>query len=153
MEPEELNVISANITIVSSIVAIAAVSICSILTAVITQRGARKSKQTELIFHEMVTAYYNSIEAFDAFSYSYDLEYSDNLAAPLARALLFASEDTRKLLSEYAQMITAESVRRRVFPSSEPISEKEDMRKVSVAMKMSACRQKLLDSMQKDLRE
>ncbi len=49
MENELVNAISINTTIIASVVSIAAVSICSVLSAFISQRGARKAKQAELI--------------------------------------------------------------------------------------------------------
>ena len=68
MENNLLNTFSLTVTIVSSVVAIAAVSICSILSAYISQRGARKAKQTELLFQEMVTADYDYRRASGEFS-------------------------------------------------------------------------------------
>lgn len=65
-----LNDFSVLVTVVSSLVAIAAVSICAILTAVITQRGARKLKKSEMLFREMVTAYYDFLRAVDDFTNS-----------------------------------------------------------------------------------
>lgn len=59
METELLNMLSINTTIIASIVSIAAVSICSVISAFITQHGVKKAKQAELLLQEMTTAYYD----------------------------------------------------------------------------------------------
>lgn len=153
MENNLLNAFSVNVTIISSVVAIAAVSICSILTAVITQHGTRKAKQTELIFHEMTTAYYGFIKHCDDFSRNFDLSLSDKLSDSYARSLMFASKETQELLTQYAQTLAAESVDRKQNADIKKISEEEVRRSLMVSAKLASCRKALLAAMQKDLRK
>lgn len=97
-----LNDFSVLVTVVSSLVAIAAVSICAILTAVITQRGARKLKKSEMLFREMVTAYYDFLRAVDDFTNSVDQQTVTAISETSARAMLFASPETQELIAKYA---------------------------------------------------
>ena len=97
-----LNEFSALVTVVSSLVAIAAVSICAILTAIITQRGARKLKKSELLFRETVTAYYDFLRAVDDFTNSVNQKSVTDISETSARAMLFASPKTQELIAKYA---------------------------------------------------
>lgn len=160
MENEFLNALSVNVTIVSSLVAIAAVSICSILTAVITQRGARKAKQSELIFHEMVMAYYSFINACDSFAKADFKEVpirtadeSAHLTEAYTRSLLFASKETSELLTKYVQMITESSIRGSYLASKGNLSDEEMRKEMSATLRKRECRASLIRSMQNDLRK
>lgn len=98
METDLLNSFSITITIVSSVVAIAAVSICSILSSIFNQRGARKVKQTELLFKEMTAAYYEYLAVCTKLI---DVDNPDDmlrLANAASKASLFASSKTQDLI-------------------------------------------------------
>ena len=106
MENNLLNTFSLTVTIVSSVVAIAAVSICSILSAYISQRGARKAKQTELLFQEMVTAYYDYLRASGEFSDLYNQEQITRYSDAFDRVCLFASKKTKAVLLQHKEAVT-----------------------------------------------
>ena len=106
MENNLLNTFSLTVTIVSSVVAIAAVSICSILSAYISQRGARKAKQTELLFQEMVAAYYDYLRASGEFSDPYSQEQITRYSDAFDRVCLFASKKTKSILCQHKEAAT-----------------------------------------------
>lgn len=143
MKTDLLNLLSAQVTIISSLVAIAAVSICTIISAVITQRGAKKAKQTELIFHEMVMAYYDFLRACDEFSDTNAPEQISRFSDASMRALLFSSPDTQDLIARYGNSVT------RVLKAKE--SGDPDILKI--AKDTGTIKGLLLKSMQKDLRK
>ena len=100
-----LNDFSTLVTVISSIVAIAAVSVCAILTAVITQRGARKAKHSELIFQEKVSAYYEFLKAADEFTSRHNISEITRFSETSARVMLFASKQTQKQMKSYSDKI------------------------------------------------
>lgn len=133
---------SAYIAVVSSVVAIISVTLCSVLTAIITQRGTRKAKKSELIFHEMVTAYYDFLRAFDEFSDYDDLEQLTRCGNASARALLFASDNTKRLIAEYGMQATQCL---RAKKTGGPVLELAEI--------SGTTRGKLIEAMQVDLRK
>ena len=129
MENELVSILSVQVSIIASVVSIIAVTICSVISAVITQRGAKSTKQTELIFHEMITAYYDLLRAGGEFAYT--------------RALLFATPKTKELIQEYRDSITKISVLKLNPPEDfmEQVRQHEDLST------------DLVNAMQKDLRK
>ena len=110
MENELISTLSVHVSIIASIVSIIAVTTCSIISALITQRGAKTTKQTELIFHEMVTAYYDLLRIGGEFSDVTSQEQVSKFTDAYTRALLFATPKTKKLIHEYRDSITKLSV-------------------------------------------
>lgn len=143
MEENFLSAFSAQVTIISSLVAVAAVTICSVLTTMLTQRGARKTKQSELIFHEMVSACYDYLEASEQFS---DLLNKSQITAytlAFHRVSLFASPKTLDLLEKHREsIISTLSAKALPWEEVQPLAEQS-----------SKIRGKLLQSMQEDLRK
>lgn len=92
MENELVSILSVQVSIIASVVSIIAVTICSVISAVITQRGAKSTKQTELIFHEMITAYYDLLRAGGEFSDVTSQEQVTRFTDAYTRALLFATQ-------------------------------------------------------------
>lgn len=147
MENELLNTMSQYTTIISSVVSIAVVSICAILSAVVTQIGLRKAKHSELTFQEKVQAYYDFIVAYDKFLENGDPFPSCELSNTNAKALLFSSKRTEKLIFLYSASVTdiVASKGLKQGPSDEV-----DTQKLS---ELSDIRKKLLRSMKRDLRK
>lgn len=143
MENELLNALSVHVSIISSVVAISAVSICTIISSVITQRGAKRAKQTELIFYEMVQAYYDFLQACEEFSDPNDIEQILRFSNASTRALLFSSSDTQDLISRYGNSVT------QVLKAKE----NSDPEILKIAKDSGTIRGLLLKSMQKDLRK
>lgn len=143
MENELVNVLSTQITIIAAVVSIAAVSICSILSAFITQRGARKAKQTELILQETISAYYELLKIGGEFSDVFNQQQATRLMAAYTKALLFASPGTAALIRSYEESIARISAIKLNPPPdfSKLLSEHEEIT------------EKLVISMQKDLRK
>ena len=110
MGNELVSALSVQVSIIASVVSIIAVTICSVISAVITQRGAKNTKQTELIFHEMITAYYDLLRAGGEFSDVTNKEQVTRFIDAYTRALLFASPKTKELIQEYRDSITKISV-------------------------------------------
>mgnify|MGYP003202279623 FL=1 len=110
MENELVSILSVQVSIIASVVSIIAVTICSVISAVITQRGAKSTKQTELIFHEMITAYYDLLRAGGEFSDVTSQEQVTRFTDAYTRALLFATPKTKELIQEYRDSITKISV-------------------------------------------
>ena len=137
-----LNDFSTLVTVVSSIVAIAAVSVCAILTAVITQRGARKAKHSELVFHEKVSAYYDFLKAADEFTNRYNIAEITRFSETSARVMLFASKKTQKQMKSYSDKIM------------ESLIAKDDNASnlMELAQEVGQEKGKLIQSMQKDLK-
>lgn len=84
------------ITVISSIVAIAAVTICSLVTAIINQRGAKNIKHTELLFHEKVQTYYDFFEIVNQPTLK-----SVDYATIFYKALMLSSPKTQQVLRDY----------------------------------------------------
>ena len=106
METELLNMLSINTTIIASIVSIAAVSICSVISAFITQHGVKKAKQAELLLQEMTTAYYDLLRLGGEFSDINNQNQISEFTDAYTRALLFASTKTQSLIYAYRDSIT-----------------------------------------------
>ena len=100
-----MNEFSVFITVISSIIAITAVTLCSILSSYISQHGAKKVKQLELIFHEMVSAYYDYLKASDCFSDPHDIYQITVYSNAFDHAALFASPKTHALMTEHKQLV------------------------------------------------
>lgn len=143
MENNLLNAFSLTVTIVSSVVAIAAVSICSILSAYISQRGVRKAKQTELLFQEMVTAYYDYLRASGEFSDPYNQEQITRYSDAFDRVCLFASKGTKDVLLQHKNAVTKTLLAKN--------GDRETLD--SLAKQTSKILDSLLCCMQKDLRK
>lgn len=105
MNNETISTLTSNLTIMSSIIAIASVTICALLTSIITQRGARKTKQIELIFQEKIEAYYEFLYVSDHFDNLMDRDQTMKMANTSTKALLFASSDTEFLINQYTSSI------------------------------------------------
>ena len=143
MDNNFLSAFSFWVALISSLVAITVVTICSVLTAVISQRGARKVKQTELFFHEMVSAYHDYLMVSSSFSNLYDTAQISEFTNAYDRAMLFASKNTKQfILSDYKLLV-------KILNAKDKHS--EDLN--SLALEASVIREKLLESMQKDLRK
>lgn len=143
MENELVSALSVHVSIIASVVSIIAVTICSIISAVITQRGSKNTKQTELIFHEMITAYYDLLRAGGEFSDVTSQEQITRFTDAYTRALLFATPKTKKLIQEYRDSVTKISLLKLNPPEDfmDQIRQHEDL---------SA---DLVRAMQKDLRK
>lgn len=139
-----LNDFSVLVTVVSSLVAIAAVSICAILTAVITQRGARKLKKSEMLFREMVTAYYDFLRAVDDFTNSVNQQTVTAISETSARAMLFASPETQELIAKYASATQA-------MVAANLMGDKD--KALELSKPSGEFKADLLKSMQKDLKK
>lgn len=147
MENELLNTMSQYTTIISSVVSIAVVSICAILSAVVTQIGLRKAKHSELTFQEKIQAYYDFIVTYDKYLESGEPFPSHELSNTNAKALLFSSKRTEKLIFLYSASVTDMVVNKTFKHSS---SNGSDTQKLS---ELSDIRKKLLRSMKRDLRK
>lgn len=143
MENELVSILSVQVSIIASVVSIIAVTICSVISAVITQRGAKSTKQTELIFHEMITAYYDLLRAGGEFSDVTSQEQVTRFTDAYTRALLFATPKTKELIQEYRDRITKISVLKLNPPEDfmEQVRQHEDLST------------DLVNAMQKDLRK
>ena len=143
MENELVSILSVQVSIIASVVSIIAVTICSVISAVITQRGAKSTKQTELIFHEMITAYYDLLRAGGEFSDVTSQEQVTRFTDAYTRALLFATPKTKELIQEYRDSITKISVLKLNPPEDfmEQVRQHEDLST------------DLANAMQKDLRK
>lgn len=143
MENEVMNAFSVHVTIIASIVSIAAVSLCSILSAFITQHGTRKAKQTELILQEMISAYYELLKVGGEFSDVFSQQQVTKFMDAYTKALLFASPGTAELIHSYRNSITKISTMKlELSPDlSKLLSEHEKIT------------ESLVISMQKDLRK
>lgn len=143
MENELVNAISINTTIIASVVSIAAVSICSVLSAFITQRGARKAKQAELILQETISAYYELLKVGGEFSDTFNQQQVTRFMDAYTKALLFASPGSAELIRSYKDSITLISTMKLNPPPnfSKLLSEYEEIT------------ENLVISMQKDLRK
>lgn len=143
MENELVNAISINTTIIASVVSIAAVSICSVLSAFITQRGARKAKQAELILQETISAYYELLKVGGEFSDAFNQQQVTRFMDAYTKAFLFASPKSAELIRSYKDSITLISTMKLNPPSnfSKLLSEYEEIT------------ENLVISMQKDLRK
>ena len=138
MENELVNAISINTTIIAS-----AVSICSVLSAFITQRGARKAKQAELILQETISAYYELLKVGGEFSDAFNQQQVTRFMDAYTKALLFASPGSAELIRSYKDSITLISTMKLNPPPnfSKLLSEYEEIT------------ENLVISMQKDLRK
>ena len=143
MENELVSILSVQVSIIASVVSIIAVTICSVISAVITQRGAKSTKQTELIFHEMITAYYDLLRAGGEFSDVTSQEQVTRFTDAYTRVLLFATPKTKELIQEYRDSITKISVLKLNPPEDfmEQVRQHEDLST------------DLVNAMQKDLRK
>ena len=143
MGNELVSALSVQVSIIASVVSIIAVTICSVISAVITQRGAKNTKQTELIFHEMITAYYDLLRAGGEFSDVTNKEQVTRFIDAYTRALLFASPKTKELIQEYRDSITKISVLKLKPPEDfmDQVRQHEDLST------------DLANAMQKDLRK
>lgn len=143
MGNELVSALSVQVSIIASVVSIIAVTICSVISAVITQQGAKNTKQTELIFHEMITAYYDLLHAGGEFSDVTNKEQVTRFIDAYTRALLFASPKTKELIQEYRDSITKISVLKLKPPEDfmDQVRQHEDLST------------KLVQAMQKDLRK
>lgn len=94
------------VSVISAIIGIAAVTICSMLTAIITQHWTRKTRQFELFFEARSSAYYNFLCACEKYSDIDDLTQIYSLYEASARALLFASPATQKWIVKYQESQT-----------------------------------------------
>lgn len=143
MENELVSILSVQVSIIASVVSIIAVTICSVISAVITQRGAKSTKQTELIFHEMITAYYDLLRAGGELSDVTSQEQVTRFTDAYTRALLFATPKTKELIQEYRDSITKISVLKLNPPEDfmEQVRQHEDLST------------DLVNAMQKDLRK
>ena len=143
MENELVSILSVQVSIIASVVSIIAVTICSVISAVITQRGAKSTKQTELIFHEIITAYYDLLRAGGEFSDVTSQEQVTRFTDAYTRALLFATPKTKELIQEYRDSITKISVLKLNPPEDfmEQVRQHEDLST------------DLVNAMQKDLRK
>ena len=143
MENELVSILSVQVSIIASVVSIIAVTICSVISAVITQRGAKSTKQTELIFHEMITAYYDLLRAGGEFSDVTSQEQVTRFTDAYTRALLFATPKTKELIQEYRDSITKISVLKLNPPEDfmEQVRQHEDLST------------DLVNAMQKDFRK
>lgn len=138
-----LNDFSTLVTVVSSIVAIAAVSLCAILTAIITQRGARKAKHSELFFHEMVNAYYDFLKASGEISSRYNLAEISRFSETSAKVMLFASEETQRQMKVYSDKIMETLIAK---DHNSPFLS-------TLALEVGQEKGKLIQTMQKDLKK
>lgn len=136
-----LNNFTTLVTVVSSIVAIAAVSICAILTAIITQRGIRKTKHSEMLFRETVKAYYDYLRAIERLINQVDLETLTKFSEASTRAMLFASEETKEHIAQYS--LTIQSVTS-AYHAYKPISQE-------TISQLGNLKGQLIKSMQNDL--
>lgn len=143
MEENWINEFATNVTIISSIVAIAAVSVCSILSALINQIGAKKSKQSELLFHEMISAYYDYLRASGEFSDVQDLVQITRYQDAFTRASLFASKTTKSILNQHKEDVTRTLIAKSC----------KDKKLYELATQSSKTEEALVRSMQKDLRK
>lgn len=142
---EILDEFSAFITVVSSIIAIAAVTICSILSAYISQRGAIKAKLSELLFQEMTSAYYDYLKSSGDFSDLHDINQITAYSNAFNRAFLFGSKKTQALLKEHKQSMI------KVLMAKEKISTGALLDDLS--LKCEDVQFKLVLSMRKDLKK
>ena len=138
MENELVNAISINTTIIASVVSIAAV-----FSAFITQRGARKAKQAELILQETISAYYELLKVGGEFSDAFNQQQVTRFMDAYTKALLFASPGSAELIRSYKDSITLISTMKLNPPPnfSKLLSEYEEIT------------ENLVISMQKDLRK
>ena len=133
----------SNINVFSASASITAVTICTMLTAVISQRGAKKVKQTELLFNEMVAAYHDYLVASSSFSSLCDTAQITDFSNAYERAMLFASKETKELIRADYRLLVRMLKAKKEYP--------EDLN--DLTLEASVIRDKLLESMQKDLRK
>lgn len=143
MENELISTLSVHVSIIASVVSIVAVTICSIISAIITQHGSKKTKQTELIFREMITAYYDLLRVGGEFSDVTNTDQVTQFTDAYTRALLFATPRTKQLIHEYRDSITKISV----IKLDPPSNFKELIHQHEVLADA------LVESMQRDLRK
>lgn len=132
------------ITVVSSIIAIAAVTLCSILSSYISQRGARKIKQLELIFHEKVSAYYDYLKASETFSNPHDIYQITTYLNAFDRASLFASSETYALMENHKNLVTKTLIAKD-SQSHKAVNE--------LALETSRIQAELVQSMRRDIKK
>ncbi len=131
------------VTVVSSLVAIAAVSVCTILSAIVTQRGARKAKQSELLFHEMTNAYYDFLRAAEKLISGTGFSALSEFSEASTRAMLFASPETQELIAKYGEAIHEMKV----------ANQRKSSNTLELARDVGFIRKDLVKAMQKDLRQ
>ena len=137
---------SSSITIVSSVVAIAAVSICTIISSVINQIGAKKVQQTELFFHQRSAAYTDLIEMCNSNINVFNPDHLELVTKASARALLFASARTRKIINDYTNQLVKTH-----YAITQSEHSADDIERLSDTL--SSLEEDLIVSMQKDLRK
>ena len=139
-----LNDFSAFVTVISSLIAIAAVTLCSILSSYISQRGAKKTKQLELIFHEKISAYYDYLKTSSTFSDPYNTYQITVYMNAFDRASLFASLETYALMENHRELVTKTLIAK-INQSIEATNK--------LALETSKIQAKLVHSMRKDIRK
>ena len=146
-----LNALSANVTIISSVVAIASVTICAIAVALINQHGIRKAKHSELLFQEKCQAYYDYLLVSSHYDNLLDSKLSREYSDATARALLFASEHTQDMIAKHGKKMYAYlKLLGRTAANGEE-DNKLTEKQVSAAIELSDAKANLIKAMQNDL--
>ena len=139
---EFLDAFTSSVSFAASIVSIGAVTICSMLTAYISQRGARRVKQTELVFSEMTSSYYAYLTASSELTRLSDQAQLSAYIDAYGRSMLFASKKTAGLLELHKAAI---------FDMLEADAGSTDAERY--AIQAGNLRKLLTASMQKDLKK
>lgn len=96
------------ITAIAALVTAIAAIIAPVITAIISQRGARKLKSIELFYTSKSEAYTQFLSAATHHfltSFNYDDAYA--LLNTSAAVLLYSSEDTQEKVNEYCRALVA----------------------------------------------
>lgn len=141
MDQNAVSSITFYAAIISALVSVASVALGSILSAWINQRGAKKVKQTELFFHEKVTAYYDFLSASDRYLDS--AEELITFSELSTKALLFSSERTQNLIGQYGEAIN----------NTLRLNNSGDTRAINWATNVGKIKAQLIKAMQKELSE
>ena len=136
MFTEISDTLSSNLTIISSIIAISSVTICTIFSSIFTQLGMRKNKHAELIFREKIVAYYDFLSACDQLYKGINGESMLQLSNTSTKAMLFASRKTQILIVDYAALMM----------------QSQESEKIST-LDAAKLREQLIYAMQKDLKK
>lgn len=134
---------ATSMPLISAAAGVAAVSICTIISALISALSAKNIKKSEQLFREMVAAYYDFLRICEELSDLHNLDQLRRYGNASTRALLFASRRTRNLIREYGQSVSA------VLRATELNSPEV----FKIAQSSSELREKLVQAMKRDLKK
>lgn len=124
-------------------IAIAAVTCCTIMAAVVNQRGAKKIKQMELLFHEKVKAFYEFLLISDKLTNMDDPMQLTEFSRVSTNVFLLASSQTQSLIAEYTEAIYfALQLKKEKHPDL-----------LEASRTVGVIKNRLVNAMQKDLKD